>query len=371
MIVKIIYPEGGREDIEVESSEITVGRGATNDIMVTDDQISRVHLSIKLTDSTLFIKDMTLSNWVSYNEEKLSKVDYVQYFDFAKLVLPGGISLKISLGGEDEITTDTASLERSLRTSTSIKKPSVKNESTIRSSSENPRTRDRKSRELKSKDEKGMKEFLIMAFVLVAVGGFLTFKLMNKNPLPVVKLTPGYKKSLKKNIKKSNETTDTPVEFKATFASFSKDSKKCNSDFEKKICKLISSQISTGEGVVIMGQTVFIFKGVNRSGMSLFETKKRYEKSKGNRSLMFALAAHNVLKPSTISTLKSLKVGRIIIFLYEGTKNQILKDQFFIKRLRVDDLKISRYRRSMKKIKQAINFEIFDQEIKNQMNRIK
>lgn len=80
---------------EIKKNIIVVGRSNDCDIKIDSDHISRKHLEISLDGETIYLKDLTLSNWVSYNNEKLTKKDYIQYFDFAPLVLPGGVSIHI------------------------------------------------------------------------------------------------------------------------------------------------------------------------------------------------------------------------------------------------------------------------------------
>jgi hypothetical protein len=367
MIVTIIYPEGESDKLEVNSTEVTVGRGATNDIVVSDDQISRVHLGIKAENDTLYIKDLTLSNWVSYNDEKLSKIDYVQYFDFAKLVLPGGISLKISMFDEE----DSSELENSIESITSTHRINREKTSSINSKKKTNK-RERKSKNLVKKDEKGMKEFFVMAFVLIAVGVFVTMKLIDVKPLPVVKLTPGYtKKSLEENKKKLKEAKAISPEFKATFIDLNNKTKKCTSEKEKQICGRVYSQIHDGEGVSIIGGTVFIFKNLESSAQELFKDSNRIKKASKNLSYLYAVAAEKVTVPSTISVYKNYNLNRIIIFLFSKKGAVELKAKFLIKRSQFDGLKTSRQRKSMKSVRKFVDFNLFNQEIKLNMYKIK
>ncbi len=96
-MIKITIQHQNDDPVEfnLESLPCTIGRGSQCDIKLDSDYISRKHLEVSKKDNEFYIKDLTLSNWVSYNGERLPKETEVQYFDFAPLLLPGEISVKI------------------------------------------------------------------------------------------------------------------------------------------------------------------------------------------------------------------------------------------------------------------------------------
>ena len=102
MRIIVTDEDGENYEYEFDQEKVILGRGNKCDITIQSDHISRKHLEIKFIDGIFYIRDMTLANWVSYNDEKLVKSSEIQYFDFAPLILPGGFKVKI----EDESAVD-------------------------------------------------------------------------------------------------------------------------------------------------------------------------------------------------------------------------------------------------------------------------
>ena len=109
--MRVVISDDGPDEFEYDFDQeaVILGRGSNCDIVLQSDHISRKHLEISRKNGIFFIKDLTLSNWVSYNDEKLHKNVEVQYFDFAPLLLPGGFSVKIE--DENEVLNDTTYLD--------------------------------------------------------------------------------------------------------------------------------------------------------------------------------------------------------------------------------------------------------------------
>ena len=171
MIVTVIYSDGEEVILESEEKVVSVGRGANCDIVIPDDQISRKHLSIKEEEGILYIKDLTLSNWVSYNEDKLSKSEYIQYFDFARLMLPGDI--RLVLRTEESIVDETSLNQNKL-----AKPDDLYSKTKIESKTQEIKKRKEKKIQntKKSLDPETLK-FIFLSIIVVSFGAYATFYL--------------------------------------------------------------------------------------------------------------------------------------------------------------------------------------------------
>ena len=80
-------PDGGKQEFELSKSKITLGRGPTNDIVLTDSKISRMHARIEVDDQgRVTLVDLGSTNGSRLNEEKVTEAQ----------VRPGDV---IRLGG--------------------------------------------------------------------------------------------------------------------------------------------------------------------------------------------------------------------------------------------------------------------------------
>lgn len=94
MDVFLKFKTGDELEISLDQEVIILGRASDCDIVLNSPNISRKHLQIKQVENEMFIKDISSSNWVSYNGDKLSKEEETEYFDFVELVLPDEIVVK-------------------------------------------------------------------------------------------------------------------------------------------------------------------------------------------------------------------------------------------------------------------------------------
>ncbi len=179
MKITIISPDGVSKNFQVEADRAVVGRRESCEVQLHGENISREHLEILAQDDAIVVKDLTKSNWVSFNDEKLSKTDYQKYFDFTTLMLPGGFKIEIELGRtfdvDDEYlngnkTTTKTSILKSKRVSTKSIKISKKPSGELRSGR---RVKTKGGNNLKSKDKK--KDLIIMGLIALVLGAIIYF----------------------------------------------------------------------------------------------------------------------------------------------------------------------------------------------------
>jgi len=72
--LKLKLPGGGEQEFEVSKSEITVGRGQTNDIVIMDSKMSRLHARFEFTaGGEVAVTDAGSTNGVRVNGNKVDK----------------------------------------------------------------------------------------------------------------------------------------------------------------------------------------------------------------------------------------------------------------------------------------------------------
>jgi len=72
VILELNLPDGSRQEFELSKSEITMGRGLTNDIVITDSKISRTHARIVVNDEgRVRLIDLGSTNGSRLNGEKV------------------------------------------------------------------------------------------------------------------------------------------------------------------------------------------------------------------------------------------------------------------------------------------------------------
>ena len=72
VFLELNLPDGSRQEFELSKSEITLGRGLTNDIVITDPKISRTHARIEVNDEgKVKLIDLGSTNGSKLNGEKV------------------------------------------------------------------------------------------------------------------------------------------------------------------------------------------------------------------------------------------------------------------------------------------------------------
>ena len=100
MLITVNHSQNPVKEIHLDKNRVIIGRGANCDVVVDSDHLSRQHLEIEFKNGDLLARDMTLSSWVSLNQEKLSKSELTLYHESSSLVLPSGHEIQIKLTTE-------------------------------------------------------------------------------------------------------------------------------------------------------------------------------------------------------------------------------------------------------------------------------
>ena len=279
MKVTVITADKKSKEFILNQQTVIVGRSKSCHICIPSNHISRQHLEITSRDDCIFIKDLTLSNWVSYNEEKLVKNNETQYFDFAPLILPGNLSLKIETGSSPEINESIVNSPAEA-TGESISRPENSDVVTekidiynnpIASSAEYDKERIKK--ENKGGANKEM-TLMIVAFLLIC--SYIAYNLMSeevavrdnstqiRKPRRVKRIVP---KRINKAATKSkagtaanqNAVKSNPEK---EFDKLIKESK-CMGSFTSALCRSIFKNKTKLEGIIVREKTLYILKNYN------------------------------------------------------------------------------------------------------------
>lgn len=67
MILRYVQPDGVQKEFELRRSSITIGRGASNDVVIADKRVSRIHCGISYKDGHYYLRDCNSRNGTSVN----------------------------------------------------------------------------------------------------------------------------------------------------------------------------------------------------------------------------------------------------------------------------------------------------------------
>lgn len=96
--MKIVITDSNNNDsiYEVEEDRVIIGRGEDCQIQINSRHISKHHLEIvQEGDLSFRIKNLSNSNWIALNEEKLDLGDSGEYNETSCLALPGNIKVSV------------------------------------------------------------------------------------------------------------------------------------------------------------------------------------------------------------------------------------------------------------------------------------
>lgn len=395
MRVIITDESAEKYEYEFEQESVILGRGNKCDIVIQSDHISRKHLEIIFREGAFYLKDLTLSNWVSYNEEKLVKNTEIQYFDFAPLILPGGFSLKI----EDENQVEDLDAELGV-TTTSIKKDfENKNKSKIDiyntrlsadpaiSGYKKQRAEQKKKQKLEKETEKTeqMTRYLILAglvFVLLGYYYYSEIYLPQQSMAPVVTPAKKVSQSNKRKIKKpkprikpkpavvkketTNSNNDSKKEPKALaiYRELIDDNEKCPPGDLRRLCTSIFGSFISPEGVKVINGELFVLKNYRIRLEKTFQNNfEKINKAINLVGMDAFIAAKGLFEKENLKKIEKLKLRRVHILVYQdkSTGNN-LKSAYFLDPSMHRRFSDRDWEFAKKEIKEKINTNFFQKE---------
>lgn len=339
MLVIVSHSDEPIQEFDINKFPIIIGRGNDADIVISSDNISRKHLEIQNRDNEIFIRDLTLSNWVSYNNEKLSKSEYIQYFDFAPLVLPSGheINFKSSVSETLKMREDKAS-------NTDVKSVSglLQSEKKVRPSV---------VRHTKNKETNNSFKMLILV-LLAFIISFLVFD--------------NSQKSNSNDNREVKQLTNKEVrEVEINYLEKMLGEKKCATVETSSLCDFILTRWSGLEGIVRSGDSLFVFKNFNSRLSSLFPDKKIENPQKYKK----VIAALKVVVLKMLKDLSQQSVSKVYIVLYnEVESSNIILNTYLVETKVYSQMKLEDYKKAYLDIVRNDDLSIFNMKIAKLLN---
>lgn len=294
MIITVKHDLEEDQEIEIEKFPVIIGRGRDCDIVIASDHISRKHLEIQCNDEKVFIKDLTLSNWVSYNNDKLPKGEYIQYYDFAPLVLPSGHQLSVVLPKNEKLEIEEPDVTSLGKLPIHDRKlsPQYKEENALEKKSKSNQTRQAKTKAA----PKNMKTSIILAIIICLVFvSYMYYDFDSKSPT-------------KTNIQElpSNVVNPSP-----TLILNMIQNSKCKNRIMKQLCDSTLPEWGGKEGVVEYKKNLFIFKDFDKRRQKISQSNLDSEQ------LTKIVAAHKVIIPNFLEALNKRSIKNIFIILFQ------------------------------------------------------
>lgn len=389
--MKIILTTGKTQTKEfiVDREQITIGRSNKCDICIPSDHISRKHLGITVRNDEIFIKDLTLSNWVSYNDEKLQKNVETQYFDFAKLSLPGNLNFKIEIEEKEKSGFNYRDqLERTNTTTKVIPESDDFNEdiyhSPIGGDGELDPALRRKLNDGKGSDgeTKFRKEIVLMmaAFFGICIYLFVfmpesenvednsSLSQVQSNKPRVIKKV---KRKPRPKVKKSIVTAKAKSKVQNEFESLYKNEDSCKKGYTKRICLLAFKGKTQFEGAVLEGKTLHVFKNFRTRTLNMFLEKRGFGNNALSQSGMDrVIAGEIILIPKIMEEMEGQKISKVKVHLFNlsGPKVKYEStyriDPSFFRRYDLDE-----YNRAYSSVRNNLDTSVFAREFTRFVSR--
>lgn len=360
-------------DAQVEKSSIIIGRGSDCDIRCINEVISRKHLEITKTEDQLQIKNLSKNNWIILNDEKINHNDYIDFFDFYQLQLPGNIDVSISQESEDV-------LEELRSVSSNIDISENESTSSVSTDKKSMFSRDQKNGINDKRDKNEVKELLKMSGILFIVIVAIIFQFRNVlMPSEEVNLKSSTtekvvtrRKKLEMNIEKvSKEAIENYQEIKKV-----EDPKtyvKCVTAQESSLCDEILRRRVELEGISVSGENLFAFIEIGNRVKVDFNNTKLYKSVPAltNAELSKVLAAHYFLSPKRMYQLKEKGIENIFVHVIKDSyKNQRVLDIFsisFKNKIRFNQID---YRLAVDDVLMKSDFKSFNKYIKKYLIKV-
>lgn len=349
--MKVVVKEAGIEKIHYPEGKIAlVGRSSQCHLKIDNDHISRKHLELIERDGAVFVKDLTLSNWVSISGKKMEKDIEVEVFDFMDILLPGDVILNVSAGGPEDENSEERNFnfdlpeEKKTKSKTGITKPTtLKLEKDIYrdliTQAENEKEgRQSANSSLVTEEEKKndylqfAKLFGVFLAVTLAVMYFFEYKKSlseKKQPQSKVKVEKESSNKTKIKTSKPKIKTDKRVVRKsksgnlAVVESFLKNNEKCTGVFQA-ICEKIVPMRSINEGVISDGNTIIVIKNFDNRLQHFFQNDGNgYKKAMNNIATEKVLSGEMSLEPKFLKALEKRKYVEIKVIMISVVQGRV------------------------------------------------
>lgn len=341
MIVIVTDDTATTYEYEFDQESIIVGRGTKCDVVIQSDHISRKHLEIRQVEGVVYIKDLTLSNWVSYNEEKLVKNTDIQYFDFAPLILPGGISIKIEDDKAKEF--NVSDIIKEGTQTRSQNKVDIYNTKLTRAEDIDELREERnkeKRRKKEEREQKKSKDLKMMVFFFVFMAGAFGYyyytemlpqsqvqvkpipkkKIKRKKPKKKIKTLKVEKKAVEKKDDKKGPQEFVQQQKKPEVLKFTEmmaKMPKCKAGYFQNLCTILYGRTVPPEGVVDDGFTLHVMKNFRIRLEKIYNNNyEKINKAMALQGIYDFVAAEKIMQPQILEKLEAMRITKIKIYVF-------------------------------------------------------
>lgn len=318
-------------DNDVKKDNIILGRGSDCDIRVISEAISRHHIEIKSEEGKVYIKNLSKSNWFILNDEKVSDNEFIEYFDFYQLVLPGNIEVKVVLEDEEALKqiNSTQYKVKDLNSS------DVEHESGGVRKPYRPKLKSAASKKVAYKPKMEFSEVIKMSVFAIIVIGFFAFQYKDNFSGDKIDELMGNNPSIKRKIKlkkeiweeKRNKKNKVDPKLQAAVQIFETVKKvedpmlmkTCQSNDELSLCELIlPDRKESKEGIAIKGDTLFGFLGISTRKYQKFSEIK-YPGMKGipDTYLYKLLATYYFMDPKVFFKIRDMGINNVFVYIID------------------------------------------------------
>ena len=352
--MKIVLNVDGVEQVHrFDSNNVLLGRSDSCHITIKSHHISRKHLEITERDGSIFAKDLTIGNWVSYNGDKMEKNLEIQVFDFCDILLPGNVTLKVFNKEDNE--------DKNELTESEVRKLKLRNISIEKAQKKSPNLEPNKDiyQDLVKKghhtltrdnldldDKKGQGEssskFMIIVLFIIfsAILTSLLFVMEKKGEDVNIPSTPNplvieENKKTKKNVVKQKTEKKVVKSLQMTIAddlkTFYRLKGKCQGAMAN-YCSTIFSKRNIGEGVEVKRKVFTVYKNFDVRLNQLFSGKNTdYINAQKIFYSEYIVAGHNILDPKVLESIEKDGLFKIRIVLYLKVNQQLkVKSTFLV-----------------------------------------
>lgn len=359
-----------------------VGRSKGADLPIADDSISRQHLKIHRTENDIYIEDISLSNWVGINENRIPKNTQVRVFDFTEIIIGEGISLKITTQHPDEDLPP--SLDKTQITGDILTRETRVHQPHMSASVGNKAKRvsrtNKRDENTASDKSKGyvFKQLLVVIFLAASL---LVYEFFLTDPSPQNTTssdpTPGQKKSTvavpKKRQKKVQTSNNSPSAMKKSEITYGPDTSKmishlsqnnlCETNLAQE-CKKIFIETDPADFIVqgdSPGEVILYREYFHTLRVFFVNDTKGYIAQEKNPKIWPVLASLNLLDKGVLTSFEAKQITKIRINIYKKYGDQITeKYQYNLDTDQYKRINFKEVELAQEKVKTSGDYSYFD-----------
>tara|TARA_Y100000768_G_scaffold233136_1_gene176183 strand:- start:1655 stop:2806 length:1152 start_codon:yes stop_codon:yes gene_type:complete len=372
VIIKVLKESSLLKEVELKKSQVSVGRSKQNDVVIGDSSISRSHLKIYISGGEYFIEDVSLSNWVALNQEKIPKNQKIRVFDFSEIELGDRISLKI----ESKSNLSPPSQTQNKLSNDFFQETTNLN---IKDLSREPKSKGMKKEKIQKKDKRQYFSYVLI-IMLLAIGGYNFYAKVFESEPGRMKNTVSTKQEKAKKYRSDTDTksknTNNTSPFKSSEnyqpgepideVSDLRNIDLCLTSLKEECLSLIFPNKGSGDALIREDETTLVaYKDYfHNLDVFFFNDNSGFQAVKDDPRILKVLAAFNTLTHRSLKKFEELGYLEIIVIVYLRYANSIkVKGVFKIETNRYRRFFEKDYNSTMEAFKRDLDFNNFERSL--------